>query len=192
MRQPLEDGHVTIARAAATLSFPAKVQLIAAMNPCPCGFHTDPTRQCTCNAGLVARYLKRVSGPLLDRIDVHIEVPRLKPDEIMDKRNGEPSTAIRDRVMRARALQSERFATIPIHCNAQMNSKMLRKFCNLPEDVEALLRAAIDQFGLSARAHDRIVRIARTIADLDGSETIGVAHCAEAIQYRSLDRKLWG
>ena len=192
MRQPLEDGHVTIARAAATLQFPAKVQLIAAMNPCPCGFFSDNTRPCTCNQGLIARYLKRISGPLLDRIDVHIEVPRLKPDEIMDKRQGEPSGAIRERVMRARAMQSERFATAPIHCNAQMNSKMVRKFCALAEDVEGLLRAAIDQFGLSARAHDRIIKVARTVADLDASETIGVAHCAEAIQYRSLDRKLWG
>jgi magnesium chelatase family protein len=171
---------------------PHRVCLLSVPHGCPCGFFSDSTRQCTCNQGLIQRYLKRISGPLLDRIDVHIEVPRLKPDEIMDKRQGEPSGAIRERVMRARGMQSERFEKAPIHCNAQMNSKMVRKFCALAEDVEGLLRAAIDQFGLSARAHDRIVKVSRTIADLDGSETIGVAHCAEAIQYRSLDRKLWG
>jgi len=192
MRQPLEDGTVTIARAQSTVTFPANFQLIAAMNPCPCGFYTDPHRQCTCSPSQVSRYRKRISGPLLDRIDMHIEVPRLLPGELLSKQAGEKSASIQARVIAAREIQTRRFAGTPYHCNAQMGSKALRQFCQLSEECESLLRAAIDQFALSARAHDRIIKLARTIADLEGSEQIKVPHIAEAIQYRSLDRKLWG
>ncbi len=191
LRQPLEDGHVTIARAQSTLSFPANFQLVAAMNPCPCGFRTDPVRQCVCTPGQIQRYLKRISGPLQDRIDIHIEVPRLLPEEVMSRQPGEPSAAIQKRVIAARERQRERFQGTPFHCNADMNAKALRKFCPLSSDVEALLRTAIEQFGLSARAFDRIIKLARTIADLEGAEDIQVHHAAEAVQYRSLDRKFW-
>ena len=192
LRQPLEDGHVTIARAQISLSFPARFQLVAAMNPCPCGFRTDPVRECTCSMGNVGRYLKRISGPLQDRIDIHIEVPRLMPEEVMTRQTGESSVAIRERVITARRRQQQRFAETPFHKNADMNSKALRKFCGLSQDVENLLRAAIDQFGLSARAYDRILKLSRTIADLEGADEIMIHHAAEAVQYRSLDRKFWG
>ncbi len=192
LRQPLEDGSVTIARAQTTLTFPANFQLIAAMNPCPCGYYTDPQRQCSCSPGEIGRYRKRISGPLLDRIDIHIEVPRLTPDELMERQPGEKSENIRQRVIKGRQAQRERFADNDFHCNAQMTSKALRDFCPLSGEVEALLRTAIDQFALSARAHDRIIKLARTIADLEGAEAITVPHIAEAVQYRSLDRKLWG
>ncbi len=192
LRQPLEDGDVTIARAQTSLTFPAGFQLVAAMNPCPCGFYTDPVRECTCSPAEIQRYRKQISGPLLDRIDIHIEVPRLTPDEVMQREPGEPSASVRQRVVVARERQHERFAGTPFHHNAEMNTKALREFCPLADEVEGLLRTAIEQFALSARAHDRIVKLARTIADLDGSEDIGVAHIAEAVQYRSLDRKLWG
>lgn len=192
LRQPLEDGTVTIARAQSTMTFPANFQLIAAMNPCPCGYYTDPQRQCSCSTGQISRYLKRVSGPLLDRIDIHIEVPRLTPDELMDRQLGEKSEAVRARVIKARQAQWERFADTDCHCNTQMSSRMLRELCPLASEVEALLRTAIDQFALSARAHDRIIKLARTIADLEGADDIAVPHIAEAVQYRSLDRKLWG
>ncbi len=192
LRQPLEDGIVTIARAQQTLTFPANFQMIASMNPCPCGYYTDPVKQCTCSSGEISRYRKRISGPLLDRIDIHLEVPRLTPDELFQDELGEPSVAIRERVLRARQIQQERFADTDIHANAQMSVKAMRQFCPLTDEVEALLRTAIDQFALSARAHDRIIKLARTVADLDGSESIEVPHIAEAVQYRSLDRKLWG
>ncbi len=192
MRQPLEDGHVTIARAQLTLTFPAQLQLVAAMNPCPCGYFGDQVKPCSCTTAAVQRYRNQISGPLLDRIDIHIEVPRLTPDELLSKQVGEPSAAIRSRVIAARERQSARFAGKGFFCNAQMGSRALREFCGLDGEAEALLRAAIDQFALSARAHDRILKLARTIADLDGSEGIGVPHLAEAVQYRSLDRRLWG
>jgi magnesium chelatase family protein len=192
LRQPLEDGEVTIARAQMALTFPANFQLVAAMNPCPCGFFGDPMKPCTCAPSAVAKYQKRLSGPLLDRIDIHMEVPRLTPDELMVRQPGEPSAAIQKRVVQARQRQSERLAGTPFRHNADMSSKALEDFCPLPEDCKSLLRAAIDQFGLSARAHDRIIKLARTIADLEGAEGIEVPHLAEAVQYRSLDRKLWG
>jgi magnesium chelatase family protein len=192
MRQPLEDGNVTIARAQLTLTFPASFQLVAAMNPCPCGYHGDQVKPCSCAPALIARYRNQISGPLLDRIDIHIEVPRLTPDELLGRQPGEPSAAIRARVIAARARQSARFEGKPFFSNSQMNTKALREFCVLNAEAEGLLRAAIDQFALSARAHDRILKLARTIADLDGSDEIGVAHLAEAVQYRSLDRRLWG
>ncbi len=191
LRQPMEDGTVTIARAQQTLTFPANFQLIASMNPCPCGYYTDSVKECTCNSGEISRYRKRISGPLLDRIDIHIEVPRLGADELFNRTPGEPSEAIRGRIRSAREMQRERFADSDFHSNSQMTPKALRDFCQLDSEVESLLRTAIDQFALSARAHDRIIKLSRTIADLDSSEDISVPHIAEAVQYRSLDRKLW-
>ncbi len=192
MRQPLEDGDVTIARAQTTLTFPASFQLIAAMNPCPCGFHTDPQRECTCGPANIQRYLKQISGPLLDRIDIHIEVPRLTSEEVLQKQQGEPSARIRERVLAARQRQRARFEGTPFHNNAAMTTRALREFCPLTSEVEGLLKTAIEQLALSARAFDRIVKLSRTIADLEGADEIGVAHAAEASQYRSLDRRLWG
>ncbi len=191
LRQPLEDATVTIARAQLTLSFPANFQLVAAMNPCPCGFRGDPGRQCTCSTGQIANYLKRISGPLQDRIDIQVEVPRLAADEVMSKQPGETSTNVQARVVAARAMQDQRFDNTPFHNNAAMNTKALRQFCVLTDEVSSLLRSAIDRFQLSARAHDRILKVARTIADLEGNESILVHHIAEAVQYRSLDRKFW-
>lgn len=192
LRQPLEDGIVTIARAQIALTFPANFQMVASMNPCPCGFRGDSARECTCTQTLVAKYLKRISGPLQDRIDIQVEVPRLSAEEVMEKRQGETSAAVQARVVAARDIQHARFAGTRFHNNAAMNSKAIRQFCPLSDDVTALLRAAIDQFQLSARAHDRIVKVARTIADLEAAESIAVHHIAEAVQYRSLDRKFWG
>ncbi len=192
LRQPLEDGEVTISRAQMALTFPASFQLIAAMNPCPCGFFGDPKKGCICAPAAVSKYQKRISGPLLDRIDIHIEVPRLAPDELMERQPGEASAVIQERVLRAREMQRARLAGTPFRHNADMPSKALADFCPLSKECEALLRTAIDQFALSARAHDRIIKLARTIADLDGSEAIAVPHIAEAVQYRSMDRKLWG
>jgi magnesium chelatase family protein len=192
LRQPLEDGHVTIARAQMSLTFPARFQLVAAMNPCPCGFRTDPVRQCGCAAGHIQRYLKRISGPLQDRIDIHIEVPRLVSEEVTSRPTGETSAQVQQRVIAARERQRDRFFEAPFHCNAGMNSKAMRHFCPLSTEVESLLRTAIDQFGLSARAYDRIIKLSRTIADLEGADTIAIHHAAEAVQYRSLDRKFWG
>ncbi|HUV03868.1 MAG TPA: YifB family Mg chelatase-like AAA ATPase [Armatimonadota bacterium] len=194
LRQPLEDGHVTISRVAGSLTYPARFMMIAAMNPCPCGFYTDPTRNCTCTPWMIHKYLRRISGPLLDRIDIHIEVPRLKDQELVNQPSGEASGAIRARVERAREVQRGRFGNdgAGIFCNAHMNAKQIRKFCAPKDDVKDLLRTAINQLGLSARAYDRILKLARTIADLEGVEDIILAHVAEAVQYRSLDRKLWG
>jgi magnesium chelatase family protein len=192
LRQPLEDGMVTIARAQIALTFPANFQMVASMNPCPCGFRGDAARECTCSQTSIAKYLKRISGPLQDRIDIQVEVPRLNAEEVMQKRQGEGSEPVRKRVVAARAIQHERFADTPFHNNASMTSKAIRQFCPLSDDVSALLRSAIDQFQLSARAHDRIVKVARTIADLEAAEAIAVHHIAEAVQYRSLDRKFWG
>lgn len=192
MRQPLEDGHVTIARAQASLTYPAQFVLVAAMNPCPCGFYNDHIKACTCTPPMIQRYLQRISGPLLDRIDIHVEVPRLKQDELMSRAAGEPSARVRDRVRRARELQQTRFAGSRIHCNAQMGSRQMKSHCILSSDAEAMLKQAIEHLRLSARAYDRILKLSRTIADLAGSEAIGIEHIAEAVQYRSLDRKYWG
>ena len=192
LRQPLEDGFVTIARVAGSLTYPARFMMIGAMNPCPCGFYTDPTRNCTCNPGMIHKYLRRISGPLLDRIDMHVEVPRLKDQELVNQPSGEPSTTIRERVIRAREVQRRRFGNDGVFCNAHMTAKQIRKFCTPKDDVKDLLRTAINQLNLSARAYDRILKLARTIADLEGTDDITLAHVAEAVQYRSLDRKLWG
>ena len=193
LRQPLEDGHVTIARVAATMTYPAQLMLVAAMNPCPCGYYGDTVKTCTCSPPMIAKYLQRISGPLLDRIDIHIEVPRLRQDEmIQGGGTGEPSSSIRGRVLAARARQKERFESTKLHCNAHMGAKQIKQFCKVTDDVKDLLRAAISQLGLSARAYDRILKLARTIADLDAEADIQLSHVAEAIQYRALDRKLWG
>jgi magnesium chelatase family protein len=198
LRQPLEDGQVTIARAAAALTYPARFTLVAAMNPCPCGFFGDTVKACTCSQNAVTSYLSKISGPLLDRIDIHIEVPRLKHEELIAPPAGESSAAIRARVEQARAVQRERFASekdsalAVTHCNAHMSARQIQHHCAVSGDALALLRAAIDQMNLSARAYDRILKLSRTIADLAGEESIGIAHIAEAVQYRALDRKLWG
>jgi magnesium chelatase family protein len=192
MRQPLEDGKVTIARAQASLTYPAGFMLVAAMNPCPCGFYNDHLRNCTCTPQLIARYLQRISGPLIDRIDIHVEVPRLKHDELIRKTPGEASAPVRDRVRVAREIQNARFSGSRIYSNAQMSSRHTKLWCKLSEDAESMLKQAIDQLRLSARAYDRILKVSRTIADLAGAENIDISHIAEAVQYRSLDRKYWG
>jgi len=192
LRQPLEDGHVVISRAMGSLRYPAQLVLVAAMNPCPCGYFGDPERECACSYAQIRRYHKRISGPLLDRIDIHIEVPRLPAREIMEPTEAEPSAPIRERVGRGRQVQQQRFRGSRIFCNGQMTPRHLKQFCQLGPDAEALLRAAFDQMKLSARAHHRILKVSRTIADLEGVPDIRAAHVAEAIQYRALDRKLWG
>lgn len=192
LRQPLEDGKVTIARAQASLTYPARFLMIGALNPCQCGFHGDTLRNCTCTPQMINRYLQRISGPLLDRIDIHIEVPRLKHDELLSRSSGEPSLAIRHRVIVARSRQLERFSGTSNFCNAHMSSRQIRHFCQVSDDTKSLLRSAITQLNLSARAYDRILKLARTIADLVGQDDIQTPHVAEAIQYRSLDRKFWG
>ncbi|MBM3500795.1 MAG: YifB family Mg chelatase-like AAA ATPase [Armatimonadetes bacterium] len=191
LRQPMEDGHVTISRAQASYTYPASLMVVAAMNPCPCGHYTDSLKPCTCSPHQIRKYLARLSGPLLDRIDIHVEVPRLAPEELEQFAPSEPSDVIRARVRLARQRQTERFAGSGIHCNADMTAGAIREFCKLTNDVASLLRAAVDQFGLSARAYDRILKLSRTIADLEGAESLLVHHVAEAVQYRSLDRKLW-
>jgi magnesium chelatase family protein len=192
LRQPLEDGKVTIARAQASLTYPARFMMVAAMNPCPCGFHGDYVKPCTCTPHMIQRYLQRISGPLLDRIDIHIEVPRLRHDELIGHGTGEPSGVVRERVAAARERQVERFAGTGIYCNAHMSSRQIKQYCQASDEVKDLLRSAIAQLNLSARAYDRILKLSRTIADLAGDTDIGTAHVAEAIQYRSLDRKWWG
>jgi magnesium chelatase family protein len=191
LRQPMEDGAVSISRAATSLSYPARFMLAAAMNPCPCGYWGDPVRACTCAPTGVERYRARVSGPLLDRIDIHLEVPAVPYRDLANDRSGEPSPAIRDRVNRARIRQQERFAARPgIFANAHMTPRDLRRFCKVNAQADALLKTAIAKLHLSARAYHRILKIARTIADLVGAADIESAHVSEAVQYRSLDRGL--
>jgi len=191
LRQPLEEGYVSISRAKLTITYPARFTLVAAMNPCPCGYFGDATRTCTCTPMQIHKYLAKISGPLLDRIDIHIEVPRLPQEKLLQETQGESSKKIRGRVMRAREIQAKRFTGTNIFFNAHMNSKQIREFCPLSSDVKDVLRSAISRLDLSARAYDRIIKVARTIADLEGSENIEVHHIGEAIQYRSLDRKFW-
>jgi len=193
MRQPLEDGHVTIARASMSLTFPARFMLAAAMNPCPCGYYNDSSRECSCTPPLIQRYLAKISGPLMDRIDIHIEVPAVNYKELRGKACPEGSTEIRQRVLGARQLQLDRYAAASerIYSNAQMSSRQIRTFCELSTECERMLERAMQQQGLSARAHDRILKVARTIADLDRAAMIESKHIAEAIQYRTLDRTYW-
>lgn len=191
LRQPLEDGVITISRASYTLSYPCSVMLVCAMNPCPCGFLGHPKRKCTCPKGAVQKYLSKISGPLLDRVDIHIEVPPVDFSDLSREGNEESSAAIKERVEKARKLQRERFKGTKITSNARMDSAAVRKFCVLSSDAAEFLKSAFDRLDLSARAYERILKVARTIADLDGKETIEKKHIMEGVQYRSLDRKYW-
>lgn len=192
LRQPMEDGLVTITRAARTTSFPSRFMLAAALNPCPCGYYNAPKRNCSCNPHQIARYLAKISGPLLDRIDLQVEVASLHGEEMASLAPGEPSSAIRARVDAAREIQRRRFASAGEGCNADMTPRLMRRCCDLDAASRRLLLGAIERLGLSARAHDRVLKTARTIADLAGEERIGAAHVAEAIQYRALDRSYFG
>lgn len=192
MRQPLEDGQVTISRAAATVTFPCQFMLVAAMNPCPCGYHGDSQRECRCSPKQITSYRNRISGPLLDRIDIHIEVPSVNYNELSSMEPGEPSSAIRERVIRARKTQQERFSDLPhVHCNANMGARELAKYGLLQPEAQEMMKMAINELNFSARAYDRILKVSRTIADLADSEAIEGEYVAEAIQYRTLDRQLW-
>ncbi len=193
LRQPLEDFRVTVSRSKMSLEFPAHFMLAAAMNPCPCGFFTDPNKDCTCNTGQIQKYMAKISGPLLDRIDIHIEVPAVKFKELASTAIGEKSLEIRKRVIAAREVQQKRFLDAKhLNKNADMMSKEIRKFCKIDSQCEELLKMAMTRLGLSARAYDRIIKVSRTIADLENSAEIKPQHISEAIQYRSLDRELWG
>ncbi|NOX20054.1 MAG: YifB family Mg chelatase-like AAA ATPase [Nitrospirae bacterium] len=190
LRQPLEDGEVTVARVSATVSFPASFMLVAAMNPCPCGYLGDERHQCICTPGQIYRYRRKVSGPLMDRIDIHIEVPAVDYKKLSSDIASEPSEKIRQRVVRARGIQLERFKKDRIYCNSQMKSRHIKKYCQLTPDAKTLLEEAMDRLGLSARAYSRILKVSRTIADLEDSPQIQAHHISEAIQYRTLDRAL--
>lgn len=192
MRQPLEDGRVTISRSKITVDYPCNFMLASAMNPCPCGNYGNPNQECQCQPQMIQRYMSKISGPLLDRIDIHIQVQAVKYKELSSAAAGEPSADIRDRVIRAREIQLSRFKDKKnIFCNADMMSKDIREFCKIDAASEELMKMAITKLGLSARAYDRILKVARTIADLSGEENINSAHISEAIQYRSLDRTMW-
>lgn len=191
LRQPLEDQVVTISRAAMSLTFPSSFMLVAAMNPCPCGFFNDPTRECSCTPLMIQRYVARISGPLLDRIDIHINVPAVKFRELTSGETSDSSDEIRQRVSRCRQVQLDRFQGDRIYCNAQMSPRLIRKHCEIDEASKTLLENSMNRLGLSARAYDRILKVSRTIADLEGSETIREHHLSEAIHYRSLDRSYW-
>ncbi len=192
LRQPLEDSRVTVSRSKLSLEFPANFMLAAAMNPCPCGYYTDPGKECTCTPPQIQKYMARISGPLLDRIDIHIEVPAVKYKELSAESKSETSLKVRDRVIKARQIQLKRFAQLPyIYNNGDMGSKEVRQYCKLDSASSDLLKMAMTKLGLSARAYDRILKVSRTIADLEESENILPQHISEAIQYRSLDRELW-
>ncbi|HEV3341912.1 MAG TPA: ATP-binding protein, partial [Pirellulales bacterium] len=191
LRQPLEDGTVTISRALASTTFPASFMLVAALNPCPCGYRNDPRRSCHCTAPQIEKYMAKISGPLLDRIDIHLEVPAVPFRELSSGSAGTSSAQMREQVLTARQLQAGRFAGTSTRLNAKMSSRQVRQFCKLDDESLNLLRASVNELGLSARAHDKVLRVARTIADLDTSEAIRPVHINEAINYRMLDRNLW-
>lgn len=192
LRQPLEDGHVTISRASATLDFPSRFMLVAAMNPCPCGFAGDPKRECRCTSTKIQAYRNKISGPLLDRIDIHIEVPPVNYEQMSSLSRGTPSSVIRERVEACRRRQRERFARHPkITCNAAMSARHVQEYCVPAPEAAELLKMAMTEFNFSARAYDRIIKVARTIADMDHADEINALHISEAIQYRSLDRSIW-
>ncbi len=192
LRQPLEDRVITISRAKFSVEYPASFMLVASMNPCPCGFYNHPTKPCVCGPGMVQKYLSRISGPLLDRIDIHLEVVPVPFSDLTEMKAGEKSETVRQRVINAREIQRERFQDTEIYCNAQMSSKMLHQYCIPDQAGHQLLKNAMEKLGLSARAYDRILKVSRTIADLEGAESIQADHLGEAIQYRSLDREGWG
>ncbi len=192
MRQPMEDRVVTIARAKMSVEYPAAFMMVAAMNPCPCGYYNHPEKACVCSPGVVKKYLNRISGPLMDRIDLHVEVVPVLVKDLTELPKGEPSAVIRKRVIEARKIQQKRFKNSDIHSNAQMSRKDLEKYCDLDDNSRELLKTAMERLSLSARAYDRILKVSRSIADLEGSEDIKPDHLAEAIQYRSLDRESWG
>lgn len=193
LRQPMEERRVTISRAKMSVDYPASFMLVAAMNPCPCGYYNHPSIECTCAPGAVRKYMNKVSGPLLDRIDIHIEVTPVPFKNLATMQPGEPSAVVRERVIAARKIQEERFRNCPgIHCNAQMTSKLFRQHCQLDAECQERMKVAMEKLGLSARAYDRILKVARTIADLAASPNITVEHLSEAITYRSLDRDSWG
>ncbi len=191
LRQPIEDGVITIARVSGSITYPCDVMLVCAMNPCPCGYYGHPTKKCTCPPHAPAKYLAKVSGPLLDRLDIHIEVPQVEFDKLSSEAPGESSASIRKRVNAARKIQQQRLDGSGVTCNAKMTAAQTRRFCPIDDAGKKLLERSFDQLGLSARAYDKILRVARTIADLEGSEQISTAHLAEAVQYRALDRKFW-
>jgi magnesium chelatase family protein len=193
LRQPLEDRVVTISRAKFTVEYPASFMLVASMNPCPCGFYNHPEKECVCSPGVVQKYLSRISGPLLDRIDIHLEVVPVPFDKLSGlQQKGETSNQVRERVIAARKIQEQRFKeTNGIHCNAQMTSKLFHQYCKIDDAGNELIKNAMNRLGLSARAYDRILKVSRTIADLENSIEIKSQHLAEAIQYRSLDREGW-
>jgi len=192
MRQPLEDGKVTVSRAAGSVTFPSEFMLVAAMNPCPCGYFGDLKRECRCGPLQVQRYRQRISGPLLDRIDLHIEVPAVEYRDVASERTEESSGAIRERIVRARQRQQERFRNDgKVKCNARMATRQLKQHCKLGQDSQELIRVAMSELNLSARAYDRILKVSRTIADLDAKTEIAPEHVSEAIQYRTFDRTLW-
>jgi magnesium chelatase family protein len=188
LRQPLEDGSIRVSRVFKSVTFPASFVLVAAMNPCPCGYYTDPHKACRCNPGKVANYMGKISGPLLDRIDIHIELPAIRYKELTDTKETESSTVIKERVEKARHIQRKRFSDEGILYNARMNAKLIKKYCNLENEAKELLKMAMTELGLSARGYDKIIRVSRTIADLSGSEIILAEHISEAVQYRSLDK----
>jgi magnesium chelatase family protein len=190
LRQPIEDGQVTISRASSTVTYPANFMLVAALNPCPCGFLGDIKRECRCTYLQIQRYRSKMSGPLLDRIDIHMEVPAVPFKDLSSEEPGQSSSIILARVSQAREIQAERFKRMKIHKNADMNSRQIRQFCALDAESNSLLENAMEKLGFSARAHSRILKIARTIADLEGSPDICSQHVAEAVQYRSLDRRM--
>lgn len=191
MRQPLEDGEVTITRAGGTVTYPCSVMMVASMNPCPCGYYGDTTRECSCSQTQIMKYMGKISGPLLDRIDLHIEVPAVKYEELESKESGESSEDIKKRVNAARQIQLERYKCKGVYSNSQLTPELMKIYCELDGEGNELLRQAFDALGLSARAHNRILKVARTIADLAGEETIKTEHIAEAIQYRALDKKFF-
>lgn len=192
LRQPLEDGHITVSRANGTITFPAKFMLVGSMNPCPCGYHGDSSHECTCTPPQISRYLGRISGPLLDRFDIHLEVNPISFDKLSGERAGESSQEMKIQVDNARSIQLDRYKKKGIYSNAQLSSKQLDKYCSLTQSQKKMVKDAFIALSLSARAYDRILRVARTISDLEGEERIQDHHLAEAIQYRSLDRHYWG